>query len=355
MNNAKRRIMAILLALVLVAGLTPAMGGTKRAQAAASVDDYRKLKAGGGKVVTNITTSKTMETLHLYLSAPSKVTFRFSTDLSSGANITIKKGIEFAMVDSQFSVKNAETRTIEKYLSVGDYYIAVGREGMGESGKITTSCTAKALDMKNDRPDNSTLQEATDFSELTAAKFKGSFLFDDTQDVFKITFQDRGNLQFCLESLTDNSGFIKAEVGPLDPSGDLIPSYSGECSKTSDTKPSMINFNQSMEPGTYYIRLTSATPGEYRFSSKNITASISSLTVKKTVTLKAGKTTNLIKAIKPSGATGQIRVKIADDSKVELLNTNKGKIKALKVGKTTVSFTVVSTGKRYTSTVTVKK
>lgn len=352
MKKAVKRIVSMLLAIMLVAGMA-VMQNVQEASAA-NERNYRELKSGG-KLTTNITPSKISETYYFYLSNPAKVTFQFTTDLSSGANINIKKGIEFVSVGSKISVKNAEKKTVTEYLSAGDYYVTVARDGMNESGKITTSCTVKLLDQKNDKLYNDTLAQATDFTEFTQANFKGSFLYDDHQDTFKITFQDAAKLQFKLESLTDNGGMIKVEVGTLDPSGDLVPSYTGICSKTAATQSSVIDFNQNVSAGTYYIRLTSETPGEYRFSSQNITAPINKLVVKKKVTLKVGKTTSLIKAIKPSGATGTIRVKIADDSKVELLNTKKGKIQALKVGKTTVTFTISSTGKRYTSTVTVKK
>lgn len=350
MRKTMKRIISMVLTLMLVAGLVPVMNATK---ASASINDFRDLKAGGAKLVTNITPSKTLETMHLYVPNPSKVTFKFSTDLSSGANINIKKGIDFVMVESKINLKNGETKSVDEFLSAGDYYITVAREGMNESGKITTSCTAKTLDSKNDRQYNSTLAEATDLEELTQSDFKGSFLYDDPQDTFKITFQDTANLQFRLEALTNNSGIIKVEVGKLDASGDLMPSFTGDCSKSA-TKSNVINFNQTLGAGTYYIRLTSTSQGEYRFSSKNITAVIDKLTVKKKVTLKVGKTAKLITAIKPAGAVGTIQIDIADDSKIELVSVKNGKIKANKIGKTKVTITIPN-GKSYVCNVTVKK
>lgn len=352
MNKTMKRILSATLVLMLVATLLPlAAASTSKA---ISPDDYRVLPMNGKELATNITEEKISESFRFTLTKPAKVTFKVSTDLSEGATFALTKGREFTAVDGIEKIKNGENRSILKYLSKGEYFVTVSRIGVDEGGKIKVSAKATNLSNTNDRENNDANADATDFSELTAATFKGSFLFDDKRDCYKITLQETSKLEVQVKALTDNGGKITLQVGQLDPSGDL-PDDTWEmvCSKGSENRDEAF-FSQTRQPGTYYIVVSSNIgAGEYEFTSSNITAPIQKLVTKKNVTVKVGKKVNLIKAIKPAGAEDVIRISVADDSKVEVLNYKKATIQGLKVGKTKVTISIPN-GKRYVCNVTVK-
>lgn len=351
MNKTMKRIISMVLTLMLVAGLVPlAAASTSKA---ITPDDYRVLKIGGKGLTTNITKSVISESFRFTLAKPAKVTFKVSTDLSTGANFAIKKGREFTQIDGIVKVQNGENKSILKYLSAGEYFVTVAREGVDETGKIQVSAKATTLDTTNDKEVNDAYADATDFSELKAATFKGYFLFDDRKDCYKITVQEMKTLNVKVKALTDNGGKLTVQIGKLDDSGDLVNPWTKVCTKGSEASD-LAFFSQTVMPGTYYIVISSDRgEGEYEFSSTNITPPIQKIVAKKNVTVKVGKKVNLIKSIKPAGAEGVINISIADDSKAELLSVKKGTIKGLKIGKTKV--TIKYGDKTIRCNVTVKK
>lgn len=352
MKKAMKRVLGIMLALVLAAGILPmADAGTAKAAAPTA------LKAGK-KATAKLDSTTKSGSFQFKVAKASKVKIEVYTDLSSGIDVFVKQDAAGYPDVERKVVENGKTLTMVCLVPGGSYLVNYNSKNSSESGKVTVKYTASGLDVDNDKEPNDTNPQAIDFKNLKSGNFNGSILFGEQQDIYKVTVEDldkngQGKVDFSVKILTDGNNKISVRWGTLDATGDFIESNKKEISK-SNGLPDKCSFSEFVGTETHYIIISSNTPVEYNLNIPSLPVPAEKITLKSSkLTMKKGKTANLIKSMTPSGANSGYTYSFSDNKKVKLLNKKTGKIKALKVG--TVKVTIkYANGKKAVCTVTIK-
>lgn len=351
MKKTMKRMLSIMLAVVMVLGLAPLM-----TKSVALADGEIEIKSG--KTVTaDISDTLPKVTYKLVLPKASKITFTITSELSDDATIFIRKGTYFESVGSdRYTVGNGQTREIIAYGPADTYYLTVARVSSSDKGKITIKCKTAAIDQVNDKEPNSSMEQAMPLSSLKSGDFVGTLTHGDLEDYYRVDIKEKQFFTFSVSAITKD--MIDISLFYMDTatnSKKYIPGLDDkQVSKGTNLKETE-TFSAQLEPGTYYIRISSSVMNQYRFKTDYVETQIDKIVLKKKkVTLKLGKKANLFKSVKPKDANGTLTAKSSDPNKVEIVDARKGIVKGAKVGKSTVTFTY-GDGKKVSCVVTVKK
>lgn len=342
---------SIMLAVVMVLGLAPVMTSN-----VAKADGEVEMKAG--KTVTaDISDKLPKVTYKLVVPKASKMSFTISSELSDDATILLKKGTYFEQVGSdRYTVGNGQTREIIAYGPGDVYYLTVARVSSSDKGKVTIKCKTEAIDQVNDKEPNSSMEQAVPLDTLKSGNFIGTLTYNDLEDYYKVDIKEKQFFTFSVSAITKDVVDISLfSIDPTTGSQKLVPGVDNkQVSKGSNLKETE-TLSAQLEPGTYYIRISSSVMNQYRFKTDYVETQIDKIVLKKKkVTIKLGKKANLFKSVTPKDANGNLTAKSSDPNKVEIVNARKGIVKGAKVGKSTVTFTY-GNGKKVSCVVTVKK
>lgn len=351
MKKTMKRMLSIMLAVVMALGLAPIV-----TKSVALADGEIEIKSG--KTVTaDISDTLPRVTYKLVVSKDSKISFTISSELSEETTIILRKGASFETVgNDSYTVGNGQTREIVAYGPADTYYLTVSRVSSTDKGKLTIKCKTEAIDQVNDKEPNSSIEQAVSIDSLKSGNFVGTLIHNDLEDYYKVDIKEKQFFTFSVSAVTNN--VVNISFFYLDPATNnkkYVPGLDDkQVSKGASIKETE-TFSAQLEPGTYYIRISSPVMNQYRFKTDYVETQIDKIVLKKKkVTLKLGKKTTLFKSVKPADANGNLTAKSSDPNKVEIVDARKGIVKGAKVGKSTVTFTY-GDGKKVSCVVTVKK
>lgn len=351
MKKTMKRMLSIMLAVVMVLGLAPLM-----TKSVAHADGEIEIKSGK-TAVANISDKETKFTYKLVVKKASKISFTITSELSDDATILLRKGTYFESVGSdRYTVGNGQTRELIAYGPADVYYLTVSRVSTTDKGKITIKCKTEAIDQVNDKEPNSSINQAMPLSSLKNGNFVGTLTYNDLEDYYRVDIKEKQFFTFSVSAITQDVVDISLfSIDSATGSQKLVPGLDNkQVSKGANLKETE-TFSAQLEPGTYYIRISSSVMNQYRFKTDYVETQIEKIVLKKKkVTVKLGKNVTLFKSVKPADANGNLTAKSSDANKVEIVNARKGIVKGAKVGKSTVTFTY-GNGKKVSCVVTVKK